>query len=141
MKKNKFQKGFTLIELLVVIAIIGILASILLVNLANTRNKAKDSAIKLEMGQIRTAVEDYNFDQSPNTYIGACNVGTACATLQADITAKGAGFVTQNFSATKYCMQYPLNGGTTWCIDSTGTAKKTTVSIDKASGNNDTACT
>ncbi|OGZ71398.1 MAG: hypothetical protein A2904_01885, partial [Candidatus Staskawiczbacteria bacterium RIFCSPLOWO2_01_FULL_33_9] len=60
MNKNKFKKGFTLIELLVVIAIIGILASVLLVNLATTRNKAKDSAIKLEMAQIRTAVENYN---------------------------------------------------------------------------------
>ena len=94
--KNKFQKGFTLIELLVVIAIIGILASVLLVNLASTRNRAKDSAIKLELSQIRSAVE--NFSLSNNTYVGSCGTNTDCASLQTDIVAKGGGTVVQNFS-------------------------------------------
>ena len=125
MNKNKFQKGFTLIELLVVIAIIGILASILLVNLATTRNKAKDAAIKLEMGQMRTAVENYNFDQSPNTYVGACIApnGAECATLQADILSKGGTGLLEFYNTTAYCIQYDLNtGGGSWCVDSTGYA-------------------
>src|SRR3989344_9312947 len=74
MKKSKFQKGFTLIELLVVIAIIGILAAVLLVNLAGTRNSAKDAAVKLELGQVRTAMESWalgNTAASPdNGYVG-----------------------------------------------------------------------
>ncbi len=40
MIKNKMQKGFTLIELLMVIAIIGILATIILISLNSSREKA-----------------------------------------------------------------------------------------------------
>ena len=129
MNKNKFQKGFTLIELLVVIAIIGILASVLLVNLSSTRNRAKDATIKLEMSQIRTAVE--NFSLTNNTYVGSCFFGTDCAALQADIVSKGGSNVVQNFSASKYCVQYQLNtGGGTWCVDSTGYSSGTDISCD-----------
>jgi len=123
MNKNNFKKGFTLIELLVVIAIIGILASVLLVNLAGTRNRAKDSAIKLEMGQIRTAVE--SFFLTNNTYVGACGVGTDCVTLQNDITAKQGGTLgtAPTFTTSAWCVSATLNaGGGNWCVDATGYA-------------------
>ncbi len=56
--RSKFRSGgFTLIELLVVIAIIGILASVVLASLDDTRDSAKESRAQSEMRNIHTAVE------------------------------------------------------------------------------------
>jgi type II secretion system protein G len=52
-------RGFTLIELLVVIAIIGLLASIILANLAEARAKARDASRLSDMHQIQNALELY----------------------------------------------------------------------------------
>ena len=123
MNKNKFQKGFTLIELLVVIAIIGILASILLVNLASTRNKAKDAGIKLEMGQIRTAME--NHFSTGTTYVGGLATADVVS-LRADIVAKGGAATLAGESVGAYCVEYSLNAPSgSWCVDSTGYAGAT----------------
>jgi type II secretion system protein G len=51
------SKGFTLIELLVVIAVIGLLASIVLVDLRGVRKKARDSKGKADLRQIETAFQ------------------------------------------------------------------------------------
>ncbi len=70
--KQKLNKGFTLIELLVVIAIIGVLASIVLVNLSGAQNKAK-TAKSLQYSQsIHNALGAYsvgvwNFDEGSGT--------------------------------------------------------------------------
>jgi len=56
------QKAFTLIELLVVIAIIGVIASITLVNLSDSRGKAKIAS-------------GYQFSQSVDHALGAYAVG------------------------------------------------------------------
>lgn len=51
------KKGFTLLELLVVIAIIGILSSVVMVALANSKDKARTARMKQEISQIANAVE------------------------------------------------------------------------------------
>jgi len=55
-------RGFTLIELLVVIAIIGILASIILVNLGVARQKARDAARIADIKNIQVSLEEYYSD-------------------------------------------------------------------------------
>lgn len=57
--KNTYSRSraFTLIELLIVIAIIGILTSIIMVNLASARSKARDVKRISDIGQIQLALE------------------------------------------------------------------------------------
>lgn len=55
-KKNSLA-GFTLLELLVVIAIIGILASVVMVSLGNSKSKANKSALIQELKEMSKVME------------------------------------------------------------------------------------
>ncbi|MDO8743193.1 MAG: prepilin-type N-terminal cleavage/methylation domain-containing protein [Candidatus Azambacteria bacterium] len=59
MFRNKKEKGFTLLELLVVIGIIGLLSSIIVVNLTGARKKARDVKRVADIRTIQTALESY----------------------------------------------------------------------------------
>jgi len=56
------KRAFTLIELLVVVAIIGILATVVVVNLGNSQKKARDARRLSDVNQIAKAVDLYVLD-------------------------------------------------------------------------------
>ncbi len=71
------KSGFTLIELLVVITIIGILSTIVVVNLNSARGRGQDTAIKEQMSQIRAQAALYYDTQYGYTTGAVAAVQTA----------------------------------------------------------------
>lgn len=62
-KAGNGQRGFTLVELLVVIAIIGVLATLLVLQLNIARARARDIKRIADMNQVRSTLEFY-FDDN-----------------------------------------------------------------------------
>jgi len=112
----KKRTGFTLVELLVVIAIIGLLSTIVLVSFGPVRNQARDTAIKANLSQMRLAAEIKYVNDA--TYVTTTSRADYSAALAAAEAAGGT--VTDEFSASAYCIQSTLPGGGSWCLDSTG---------------------
>lgn len=133
---NKIN-GFTLIELLVVIAIIGLLSSIVIVNIESARKKSRDAKRLSDVASIQKALEIYKIDKGqypPNidsdcggwdvsfsgndTFIGSLNPDYFKETPRdpfAPSTDCGSGYGSSN-----YYKYYLYNAGTSGCDSNRG---------------------
>ncbi len=111
------NKGFTLIELLVVVAIIGILVSIVLLNMNETKKAARDVVIKNYLLEATNKAEIYADDNS-GSYDGVCDIPEIVAggMLNQAIIDNGGAFVCGE-DTEGFCFSSTLNRGGSGCID------------------------
>jgi prepilin-type N-terminal cleavage/methylation domain-containing protein len=108
-KLRKHTRGFTLIELLVVIAIIGLLSSVVLASLSTARSKGKEAAIKEEVDQMRTLLEENYSD-----YGSYSNLFTTASWI--GVSSDCANNFTGNYAsqAIAICKQIVANSAPGW---------------------------
>ncbi len=106
------NKSFTLIELLVVISVIGLLSSIVLVNLRGARAGARDAARKRDIVQLEKALLLYwdKYGQFPSEACFDGSIGSDDCSCGACGTAPGS-CTGNNWCATSQIWQKLVGGG------------------------------
>jgi general secretion pathway protein G len=105
-KPRRTEAGFSLIEMLIVVAIIGIIASILIPNLLDAMQKAKQKRTVADMRITGTAMFSWLTDQ-----VGAAAAGQ---TSTVDLTAYGTSISATNLGTIlipQYIQRVPILDG------------------------------
>jgi general secretion pathway protein G len=104
--RQKGQKGFTLIELLIVVAVIGIIVSMLIPNLLDALQKAKQKRTMGDIKVIGTAMFSWLTDQS--------TAAAGAATTSIDLTQYGTQLAPADLTTvlvSQYIQQIPTLDG------------------------------
>ncbi len=105
---HSHQRAFTLIELLVVISLIGLLSSIVLASINNTKIKARDARKQSDLVEISTTLERYWLDNNsmptgPAPFQDWCAIGVStCAQELVSPNYFKSGFPTSPVSSDPY---------------------------------------
>jgi prepilin-type N-terminal cleavage/methylation domain-containing protein len=107
------RRGFTLIELLIVVVIIGLLATIAIPKLSNTKEKAYVGAMKSDLRNLATAEEAFFYDSAKYTtnfaLMNNFNPSTG-VTLVVNATASGwSATATSAFATSRQCALFSGN--------------------------------
>lgn len=159
--KNK--AGFTLIELLVVVAIIGLLTTITLGYLETAKKRGNDAGVQGNFETIRTRAEFFYVNQIPNSYLPSGGVEFGIASCPTTYDASGTNMFVKDKTmsdalneaikrgnGTSYCYNsaeaYAVavglksNANSSWCVDTSGVAKKVDLPPQSAINNVSFGC-
>lgn len=98
--KNTTRKGFTLIELLVVIGIIGLLLSMSMVGIANSRQRSRDAKRIADLNSIQSALEQHSLGNPKYPYPPMSKTSDYC-------DGKGSGGIYNNPCFSEYLSVTP----------------------------------
>src|SRR6478736_1672937 len=102
------RRGFTLIEVLIVVVILGILAATVLPQFTSSTANAKESALRADLGQIRSQISLYKFQHDGSFPSGTADNVVKQLTWASDLSGNTAVAGTAGFPYGPYLMsQFP----------------------------------
>ncbi|HEU0085758.1 MAG TPA: type II secretion system protein [Candidatus Paceibacterota bacterium] len=152
------KKGFTLIELLVVVAIVGILASVTLGYLGDSRKKGVKTAVISNLSTVRAVsnifyINNNGFLPSGGSTFGiaTCPVYNASGTNMlsrdrdmaaaiAEAVLRGGNGSSCYNSANFWAVAVGLDATTSWCVDHSGVSKEVSSAPSSAINNTTFLC-
>jgi general secretion pathway protein G len=90
-KKGRKQGGFSLVELMVVVFIMGLLATLIIVNVAPVGDRSRVTKAKADISNLENALEQYSLDlyTYPSTDQGLAALSTPPAGIDATLYRPG----------------------------------------------------